>query len=70
MNEDVFPIKDGDFPASYVCLPEGIFFHMNVPRKLVTPSDTFFVHDDTDVVQEPVPFKRNLDVPLEVMITG
>jgi len=24
--EDVFPIQDGDFPASYVCLPEGIFF--------------------------------------------
>ena len=24
MNEDVFPIQDGDFPASYVCLPEGI----------------------------------------------
>ena len=23
MNEDVFPIQDGDFPASYVCLPEG-----------------------------------------------
>ena len=21
--EDVFPIQDGDFPASYVCLPEG-----------------------------------------------
>ena len=21
--EDVFPIKDGDIPASYVCLPEG-----------------------------------------------
>ena len=26
MNEDVFPIQDGDFPASYVCLPEGISF--------------------------------------------
>ena len=24
--EDVFPIQDGDFPASYVCLPEGICF--------------------------------------------
>ena len=24
--EDVFPIKDGDFPASYVCLPEDIFY--------------------------------------------
>ena len=23
MNEDLFPIQDGDFPASYVCLPEG-----------------------------------------------
>ena len=23
MTEDVFPIQDGDFPASYVCLPEG-----------------------------------------------
>ena len=23
MNEDVFPIQDGDFPACYVCLPEG-----------------------------------------------
>ena len=23
MNEDVFPIQDGDFPASYVSLPEG-----------------------------------------------
>ena len=22
-SEDVFPIQDGDFPASYVCLPEG-----------------------------------------------
>ena len=21
--EDVFPIENGDFPASYVCLPEG-----------------------------------------------
>ena len=21
--EDVFPIQDGDFPASYVCIPEG-----------------------------------------------
>ena len=21
--EDVFPIQDGDFEASYVCLPEG-----------------------------------------------
>ena len=21
--EDVFPIQDGDFPASYGCLPEG-----------------------------------------------
>ena len=23
---DVFPIKDGDIPASYVSLPEGILF--------------------------------------------
>jgi len=23
-SEDVFPIQDGDFPASYVGLPEGI----------------------------------------------
>ena len=23
--EDVFPIQDGDLPASYVCLPEGMF---------------------------------------------
>ena len=23
--EDVFPIQDGDFPASYVCLPEGSY---------------------------------------------
>ena len=23
--EDVFPIQDGDFPASYVCLREGTF---------------------------------------------
>ncbi len=22
--EDIFPIKDGDIPASYVSLPEGI----------------------------------------------
>jgi len=21
--EDVFPIQDGDFPSSYVCLPQG-----------------------------------------------
>ena len=24
--EDVCPIQDGDFPASYVCLPDGTFF--------------------------------------------
>jgi len=24
--EDVFPIEHGDIPASYVSLPEGIFF--------------------------------------------
>ena len=30
MNEDVFPIQDGDFPASYVCLPEGIFTSQQV----------------------------------------
>ena len=25
-SEDVLPIKNGDIPASYVCLPEGISF--------------------------------------------
>ena len=32
MNEDVFPIQDGDFPASYVCLPEGIFLSWKSKR--------------------------------------
>ena len=26
--EDVFPIKNGDIPASYVSLPEGILFYI------------------------------------------
>ena len=26
LNEDVFPIEDGDFPASHVSLPECIVF--------------------------------------------
>jgi len=25
MNEDVFPIENGDIPASYVSLPDGIW---------------------------------------------
>ena len=25
-SEDVLPVKNGDIPASYVCLPEGISF--------------------------------------------
>ena len=25
--DDVFPIEDGDIPASYVSLPEGIFMN-------------------------------------------
>ena len=39
--EDVFPIKDGDIPASYVSLPEGKFdlshkiliFFRHLPQK-------------------------------------
>ena len=32
--EDVFPIQDGDFPASYVCLPEGSYsWGVNVATK-------------------------------------
>ena len=30
-NEDVFPIKNGDIPASYVSLPEG---NMTSPLKM------------------------------------
>ena len=27
--EDVFPIENGDIPASYVSLPEGIYYYMH-----------------------------------------
>ena len=38
--EDVFPIQDGDFPASYVCLPEG---NMDTPKvAMFQPVGPFF----------------------------
>jgi len=32
--EDVFPIRNGDIPASYVSLPEGIKFRVSLQRLL------------------------------------
>ena len=33
MTEDVFPIQDGDSPASYVCLPEGYHLKEGAPHE-------------------------------------
>ena len=29
---DVFPVKNGDIPASYVSLPEGIYMLLKIAR--------------------------------------
>ncbi len=33
--EDVFPIEHGDIPASYVSLPEGIYYTLVVSPDLI-----------------------------------
>ena len=51
--EDVFPIQDGDFPASYVCLPEGNNLHIN-PWPLYTLADLIFFAALEDVFKIPL----------------
>ncbi len=43
--EDVYPIKNGDIPASYVSLPEGTIIYAPYPKTEVTkgPAPPFFV---------------------------
>ena len=50
--EDVFPIKHGDIPASYVSLPEGTF--KKHPNNLVS----FFNDSDAEVGGTPSKNRR------------
>ena len=45
--EDVFPIENGDIPAGYVSLPEGIYIYVRVPvvTLIIDPIVAFWVMD-------------------------
>ena len=55
--EDVFPIKGGDIPASYVSLPEGTS-KMLKPKGMNLPKGAFFWHRK----EEDVPSNRGFAI--------